>query len=59
MSMKNAINKFDSVSMLRASNARLAALVGDSSRASQLLSDAQRKIEKATGRALPVRTVAV
>jgi hypothetical protein len=49
----------DSVSMLRASNARLAALVGDSSRASQLLSEAKKKIEKTTGRALPVRTGAV
>lgn len=51
MSMKNAI-KSDSVSMLRASNARLAALVGDSSRASQLLSDAR---QLAAELAMPVR----
>ncbi len=48
--MNNAI-KSDSVSMLRASNARLAALVGDSSRAAQLLSEASEAACKAQSRA--------
>jgi len=51
--MKTAISsKFDSVSMLRASNARLAALVGDSSRTSHMLSDAR---QLAAEIAMPVR----